>query len=686
MVKDLNSELKAQWRKKSWSIPDLPGGKQHYFPLIKTLVEVLANIKTADLDDCPDISHITSSPRPWRDYAPLLRGVNLAYNQSGLLCLTDLGRNFLTEPSKSKLADIFQDNFKLFGEVLAALASAPATVQEVNEHLCASYNLDWGNCANTRRRMDWLETFELITALANHKWQPTEKGLSLLKTWDIVTPDIYKSFNNQSGEIQIEKAPAEIDHMLQQLKNEPSLHLSRSKYNICVPSPNRIDNLRTIATFCSDAVSREDLYSFIEHEFDLKRSSVDSMMPFLKVSDLISETGRGVYTTTPAAKAWCQTANDLDFVRILHCNMRFVGEMIAFCKGDTTRNEVYEYARAFGQNREKARQITGFLIEAGLLEEPRYLHLKATPLGMRFLDELPLADSEIYSQDSIGDNSQDHVTSNVPSEVCKTEAMFQRLSSAARDPFAENDASGAAFEKAIAEVLSYAGFDVKRIGGSGDTDVLVRWKDSVGNTVVATIDGKSKSTGTVSHSDISDIALETHREKHNAKFTAIVGPGFGGDTIEKHANKKGFALITDDDLAQITETAHDLGLNPEETALIFQTPNGLSQFEELVAQRQRRMNLITLAIATFREELDTYGSLSARDLSLLLRNTELAPSVEELIAILELLASPEIHVLTLSEQNKVDEYTTYTIINEKTAAWRLSAIAKAIERGVEKSS
>ena len=50
-----------------------------------------------------------------------------------------------------------------------------------------------------------------------------------------------------------------------------------------------------------------------------------------------------------------------------------------------------------------------------------------------------------------------------------------------------------------------------------------------------------KSGGTVSHSDISDVAIETHKEKNNADFVAIVGPGFSGDTIRNHARKKGFA-------------------------------------------------------------------------------------------------------------------------------------------------
>ena len=79
--------------------------------------------------------------------------------------------------------------------------------------------------------------------------------------------------------------------------------------------------------------------------------------------------GRSVYLATPAAKAWLETGNDLDFIRILHSNMKFVGEMIREAENDIVRNSIYEQGKKYGLNNEKARWIAGFLLEAGLLEE-----------------------------------------------------------------------------------------------------------------------------------------------------------------------------------------------------------------------------------------------------------------------------------------------------------------------------
>ena len=39
MAKNGIQVQKSEWRKKSWSIPDLLGGKQEYFSLVKQLVE-----------------------------------------------------------------------------------------------------------------------------------------------------------------------------------------------------------------------------------------------------------------------------------------------------------------------------------------------------------------------------------------------------------------------------------------------------------------------------------------------------------------------------------------------------------------------------------------------------------------------------------------------------------------------
>ena len=323
--------------------------------------------------------------------------------------------------------------------------------------------------------------------------------------------------------------------------------------------------------------------------------------------------------------------------------MRFVGEMIKAAENDTVRNELYAQAKVYGLNTEKARWIAGFLLEAGLLEEPQYLHLRATSLGKCFVSELPLEERACETTEEI--STENNCIDSSDTLTDKNEQIFEQLHTASIDPSAEGKASGVAFEEAIANIFNLMGFDAKRIGGSGDTDVIVRWKDNEGKNIIAIVDGKSKSSGSVSHSDISDVAIDTHKEKNNAEYVAIIGPGFSGDTIRNHARKKGFALITDAELIEIARMSCSLGLSLQEIALIFQVPDGFSRLEELIAARQREMDIITYVVSMFEKEQDMLGSLSARDMYLLLRNTDVSPSLEELLDVFETLSQSDIGIL-----------------------------------------
>lgn len=672
---------KNEWRKKSWSIPELRGGKQAWFPLVTGLIQLLGEGQIHDLNACPQISGV-KDPQTWRAYASFLKGLGLVTNQGGVLGLSASGTAFHNAPTKRHLADLMQDKFRLFGEALSYLALTPSTVEELDKKLCADYGLDWNNLSNTRKRMDWLEMLDLIQGVGNRKWAVTPAGEDALKDWCLVRPEALASFDAETSEIEIAAPPAEIAMLLQNLADSPELHKKRCTYNIWVPSPNRIENLRIILQYASERIARNDLFHFICEEFKLKVSSADSMLPFLKASGLLEEVGRNVYVATSAAKAWLETGNDLDFVRILHANMRFVGEMISAANEDIVRNDLYAQAKRHGLNAEKARWIAGFLLEAGLLEEPQYLHLKATPAGRQFVLGLPLVNAEDLGDAALQADDPGAKKNAAPPASGESERLAARLHEAARDPYAEGKASGVAFEEAIADVFNFMGFDAKRIGGSGDTDVVVCWKDNDGKNMTAIIDGKSKSGGFVSHSDICDVAIDTHKDKSNADHVAIVGPGFSGDTIRNHAKKKSFALITDAELSEIAEHSRSLGLKLQEISLIFQVPNGLSQLAELISSKQRELAITSNVISRFRREQDELGGLSPRDLFLLLRNTDDSPSLEELLPVFETLSKPEIGILTAASSSHSPENTVYTLAEGKRVVNRLRALASAIEKGL----
>lgn len=672
---------KREWRKKGWSIPDIRGSKQIWYMLVRRLVELVDAAQAYDLDSLPDIYEITQ-PQSWRTYAAFLKGVGLVKNQAGRLILSDAGMKFLAEPTKRNLADQIQDRFRLFGEVLGILEIEPATVEDTDKQLCNSYGLNWNNLSNIRRRMDWLEVLGLIQAIGNRKWEVTDSGREALKDWCLVNPEALEYMDADMNDIEIDDPPEEIAILLQRLVDSPEMHKKRCTYNIWVPSPNRIENLRMIIQVACDQIVKKDLFEFIENEFNLRLSSAESMLPFLKASGLLEEVGRNIYVATSAAKAWLETGSDLDLIRILHANMQFVGEMIKAAENDIVRNDIYAQAKLYGLNTEKARWIAGFLVEAGLLEEPQYLHLKATHIGKRFVVGLPLA--EVNEKVVEPTNVSDKEKAVGDQFFGKLEMVCNRLHIASTDPGAEGKNSGVAFEEAIAEIFCFMGFKAERIGGSGDTDVVVKWKDEEDKNIVAIIDGKSKSGGQVSHSDISDIAIDTHKEKNSADYVAIVGPGFSGDTIRNHARKKGFALITESQLIEIASASKKLGLSLQEIALAFQVPNGLSQLEEIISTKRRELDIISEVISKFLSEQELLGSLSPRDLFLLLRNSNESPSLDELISVFETLSREEIGILQNVDGKSSLENERYILRGAEKTINYLRALASAIEKGIQK--
>lgn len=662
--------------KKGWTIPELRGGKQIWYELVKKLTELVKAGNANDINSVPDIEGLTNI-QTWRVYVRFLKGLGLIYNHAGRLELSNEGEEFVKAPTQRKIADLIQDRFRLFGEILDVIAKEPGTVEEVNRKICKNFGLTWANLSNTRSRMDWLEILGLIQGIGNRKWEVTENGKEALQEWCLINPEVLEYSDSDMNDIEINEPPMEIAILLDRLKESPEMHKKRCTYNIWVPSPNRIENLRKIVQIAFDRISRKELFEFIEKEFGLKTSSAESMLPFLKASGLIEEVGRNIYMATAAARAWIETGNDLDFIRILHVHMRFVGEILLYAEKDIVRNDIYAIGKRYFLNNEKVRWIVGFLLEVGLLEEPQYLHLRATRFGKAFAETLPM--EEMTETDDLEETTQ-KTTHNKKDSIL--DKLSERLSIAAVTPDMDGKMRGLAFEEAIFDMFIYMGFKAEHIGGAGDTDIVLKWKEN-NETIVAIIDGKSRANGQVSHGDISDIALDTHKEMHNADYVAIIGAGFSGATIHNFAIKKEYALITDKQLIEIAHASKELGLGLPEVALMFKMPDGFSQLEEIISIRRRELEIISEIIRQFCIEKESVESLSPRDLFFLLKNTSLSPTLEELINGFNTLSNDQIGILKKLKKNSNFENVQYILRGEGEVVNRLRALAYAIEKGLK---
>ena len=700
---DSASRLAAQRalsRGQASAMPSLRGGKAVWLSLALELVRQISEGRAIDLDanvrlsfDLEEIeprqggAHPKLEPATWREYYGFLRGLRLAEKTAGKLHLTAAGLRLKTEPTPQRLAIIMADRIRLFAEVLSVIAEEPLTVDEVDDRIRSRYGQSWRSQGNTRSRMDWQEVLGLIEAIGNRRWQVTTAGRNLLDGRTIVTPEAFNSEHEHLTEADIPEPPAEIAALLDEFATSQRTHGARNTYNIWVPAPpskpNKVENLRTTINAAFEKIEREELFSFICHTFDIRRSSVESMLPFLRASGILVEVGRGVFEATPEAKAWIESGDDLNFIRILHANMRFVGEMIRAVEGDVTRNEMYAEAARFGLNVEKCRWIASFLLNTDLIEEPRYGSLKATPRGVALLTELPLAESPTPQVAHTGQVSVENGADGRIAAKPRRTGLKEDLIRLSRDPLAGGEGSGRAFERRVRDVFLALGFEARLVGGPGDTDILVHWRESDGSRLTAIIEAKTRSAGHVTHTDVSDVAIETHKNRHKADLVAIVGPKFSGDTIKNIALQKHWALLDADRLGTLAETSIELGLRPCEVATMFRVPSGPSDLEDLIASRTRELDIVTFVFAKLAEEAAESGeAISARDISRDGRRTELSPSVDEVVVAIGTVSQMQLGGFRLIDAAGDPKFASYVLGDAVAAAGQLRALAGAIERGV----
>jgi hypothetical protein len=678
------------------SLPALRGGKGAWGPLVRELLEQIGAGKAIDMTVCPELppAIFTAAPRQggasplaepltWLEYGKFLKSIGLAQTVHGELELTIRGRAVRSDTTSGQLAAAMADRFRLFAETLSFIADTKPTVEEVDGRLRDEYETTWRSLGGTRSRMDWLEILGLIEGCGSRRWKITAAGETLLAQRTIVSPQAITTRPTHAHPII--EAPNEIKVLLSELYTPERSHNSRNSYNIWVPSPasnpNKVENLRTIVNASIDPIKRDELLVFIAETFRLRRSSVDSMMPFLRASGLLHEIGLGIYQATAPARAWVESEDDVNFVRILHANMKFVGEMIHTVERDVTRAEMYREAAKYGLNVDKSRWIASFLEDTDLIEQPRYGSLRATARGLALIAELPLAEAP----DS---DRMPHITSDKtqPRDQKFPPSLADKLTMFSQSPQALSQGSGKAFENSVCDAFRALGFSADTVSGAGDTDIVVRWTDETETEVVAIVEAKSRSNGHVTHADISDVALETHKSQNKANFAAVVGPAFNGDTIKNMATKREWALVDAGRLGNIVKAAAELGLSPKETGLLFKVPNGLNELDQVIEQRRRELSVLSFVVAQLAEEAMNSGdAITARDISRDGRTTELRPTVEEVVAAFSSLSQIGANALRLVRHQEDPKFSTYTLGDARSATVRLRALANAIEISLSKT-
>lgn len=153
-------------------------------------------------------------------------------------------------------------------------------------------------------------------------------------------------------------------------------------------------------------------------------------------------------------------------------------------------------------------------------------------------------------------------------------------------------------EAAVADAFSFLGFTAERVGGSGETDVLLTAPLGKQHYKVV-VDAKSTSQARVADSQIKWHAIDHHREKSGARYACIVGAGFAGGYLEQEAKRNNVTLLTIDELIEIIKCHNETPLTLTELEAIFRTiPRATAALPELweSARRRHRRQLLIAKI------------------------------------------------------------------------------------------
>jgi hypothetical protein len=184
--------------------------------------------------------------------------------------------------------------------------------------------------------------------------------------------------------------------------------------------------------------------------------------------------------------------------------------------------------------------------------------------------------------------------SNAVTPVGESSDLERELVTSARD-----SANPKRFEVALERFFNEIGFKCKRIGGSGETDVLVN------EPFRFIVDGKS--TKTNSKSAINFTRIKRHKTQKNSDFMVIVSVGFD-QAVGRDAELEGACLIDIQALIEILKVHREYVLSPFDYIEVFKQTGIIDSDKIMEFRNKHTAQSSTIANAiTVIENLDFHA-------------------------------------------------------------------------------
>jgi hypothetical protein len=207
------------------------------------------------------------------------------------------------------------------------------------------------------------------------------------------------------------------------------------------------------------------------------------------------------------------------------------------------------------------------------------------------------------------------------------------------------------FEKALEKMFKFLGFECERIGGPGETDVLV--------TRPKTFKVDGKSTKSEAKTAINFTRIKRHMAQNNAEYMIIISIGFD-PAVCRDAELEGATLISINTLLDIIKLHRENVLSPYDYIEVFKKP-GIIDKNKMVSLHEK---------ASYRKALIEKSVI-------LLKNMDFSPrSLDEIKGRVDFYSEQKkTHVLRKNEIEKILaflEHDILGIVNQKDNRYSLN--------------
>jgi EVE domain len=421
-----------------------------------------------------------------------------------------------------------------------------------------------------------------------------------------------------------------------------------------------------------------ELASRLEKVLEVKATGARLRESFLRKIGIISLRG-GTCGLGSWTEKWLASGDDRIIIALLHGRCQFIGELLDAARSPRTTDELLAVANdRYGMGWDTQTQIVnrrGWLQSAGMLTDLGDGKVKLSEQGQHLLSEISLYDpasgpevTKVVETPATDDSAEQPP---LPASLT-VDKIVAAIKNSANDSGHPDR-----FELAARDAFAFLGFQAERLGGSGQTDVLLDAALGQSDSYRVVVDCKTSASGSVGDHQVDWVTLSEHKIKHDANHILLVAPNPSGNRLVTRASQYGVTVMSADQLAGLCRQHGKTPLGLDDYRSLF--TNGGSLEMQAVGERAEEVKrTITLAAAVceaIRERSAVFGRLSARDLFLILSDKSVAEGTteDELQALLDTLASPLLAVLNGS---KNDGYRVTT--STEVAQRRIEIVAQQL--------